>query len=263
MSMRGSYHYQNVFFYDTVVSGGLGTSPWEFFPNLALEDPKVGYTLYDDFFTNTTGSTSTWQVVKGTGGSLALAAGLGGLISIPTAASANDYQTLATQQAVFKLTANKPICFEIGLSCTEANTNKASWFAGLTSTTSSGFISNAGAPPSSYSGAMFYKATGAMTLAFQTSNGSTQNTIANLGTVVSGTSYCLGAYISPNDGTTGQVTPYVSSLGTGAPTSFAIGATQNLTLSALAAQYFMFGVKAGSSSAETLSVDFVRIRAVR
>ena len=266
MLERAEYTNNVLTVYDAVASPPRGTSPWELFSKLSvLSDPGAGFRLHDDFFDISTGATSRWQVVKGTGGSLALSTALqvGGAIDIPTAgSSANDYQTLASPVATYLLAANKHLIFEVSLLLTEANTNTASWFAGLTSTTTTGFISNAGAPPSSYSGAMFWKATGGMSLKFQTSNSTTQNTVT-IGTVVSGTNYVLGAYLDPNDGTTGKVTPYVSSVSTGVRSLVAIGATQNLALGSLAKMYLMFGVKTGSTSAETLTVDYASIMGVR
>lgn len=262
--MQGEYKNQVMTFFDTVISPPRGTFVAEQFPVLVPQiDFGSGFYIEDDFFTISAGTGLAWQAVKGTGGSLALASALGGQINIPTAASQNDYQLLSSQAAHFNLRANKPLFFEVALSCTEAATNKASWFAGLSSTTASGFIQNTGAPAASYSGAIFWKAQGAMTLAFQTSNGSTQNSISSLATVTSGTQYVLGCILSPNDGTTGLVTPYVSQIASGINTSVAIGATQNLTLAGLANMNLIFGVKAGSASAETLVVDWARCYCAR
>lgn len=266
MSMRAEYTNQNLTFYDDVLSPPRGTFVAEQFPVLAgLNDMGTAFELKDDFFDLSTGATGRWQVVKGTGGSVALTASvLGGMVDIPTAASASDYQTFATQKAWFALAANKPIAFEASFLLTEAATNAASWFFGLTSTTTSGFISTAGATPSSYSGAMFWKATGGLTLSFETANATTKNTIASLQTVVSGTQYVVGCILNPNDGTTAKVTPYVGKIAAGVRSGLTIGTTQNLTIASLAKMFFQFGVMCGSGgTAETLTVDWVRILAAR
>ena len=84
-----------------------------------------------------------------------------GWISIATAASASDYQCFFTQEPHFFLpaVAGYVAGWEAYLNVTEAATNASSWFAGFTSTTTTGFLSS-GVPPSSYSGAVIYKTTG-------------------------------------------------------------------------------------------------------
>lgn len=260
---RGEYVNGGVLtFYDTVMSAPRGTSPWEAFPMQTIEDPGTGLVVYDDFVcNNTTKTTDLWQVIKGTGGSLTLSSSLsGGWISIPTAASSNDYQCFFTQEPTFQIvpTSGFLAAWEAYVNVTEANTNKASWFAGFTSTTTTGFLTNSGVPPSSYSGAVIYKTEGTLNLNAQTSNGSTQNTTSSaITTVVSGTSYIIGMSINSNDGTTAICTYYVSKVASNARSLVASG-TLNLTIASLANMYFGFGVHAASSSAETLTLDYVQ-----
>ncbi len=247
-----------------------GSSPWERFSQAIVNVPMNATYLYDDFEdNNTTKTTDIWQIVKGTGQAITLAgpgsSNANGWMSIPTAASsANDYQTLWTNTAQYSLSAACPIAFEVYVNVTEANTNKASWFAGLSSTTTTGFLQNSGAPASSYSGAMFWKATGALSLSFQTSNATTQNSATGLATVVSGQSYILGCFLDPNDGVTALANYYVATV-SGSPKSVTVLAsgTQNLAFASIAAMYFGFGIKCGSASAETLMIDYAQVESSR
>jgi hypothetical protein len=178
---RASYLNNVITIKDVIQSPAAGTSPWEQFSELAIaNDPGAGFDVYDDFVALQNQATNgLWLVTKGTGGSVALnssAPVIGGWVSIPTAASSNDYQIFTTQQPVFNVFNGLDICFEAMIQCTEANTNKASWFVGLTSVKTTGFLQNTGVPPTSYSGAVIYKTTGAMAVNAQTSNSTTQNT---------------------------------------------------------------------------------------
>jgi hypothetical protein len=258
---RGEYTNNVLTFYDTVLSAPRGTSPWEFFPMQAIEDPGTGFVIYDDFIVNnTTKTTDLWQVIKGTGGTVALGTQSMGWIDIPTAASANDYQCFFTEEPVFYYGLNVPVVWEAYVNVTEANTNKSSWFAGLTSVTTTGFLQNTGVPASSYSGACIYKTTGGMSINAQTSNGSTQNTTSTaITTVVSGQSYIVGMVLLPTAVAVGvsNVLYYVSTV-TSNTRSLVASGSLSLTTTSLANMYFGFGVRSGSSSAETLTVDYVQ-----
>ena len=247
-----------------------GSSPWERFSQTLVNIPMNATYLYDDFEDlNTTKTTDVWQIVKGTGQAISLAGpgavNTNGWISIPTAASsANDYQTLWTNTAQYVLSAGCPLAFEVYLNITEAATNKASWFAGFSSTLTSGWIQNSGAPAASYSGAMFWKAQNALALKFQTSNATTQNSTGTLATVVSGQSYILGCFLDPNDGVTAIANYYVATV-SGSPLAVSVLATgtQNLSFASIAAMYFGFGIKCASASAETFMADYVQIESSR
>jgi hypothetical protein len=258
---RGEYVNNILTFYDSVMSAPRGTTPWEQFPMQTIEDPGTGYVLYDDFYqNNTTKTTDTWQVVKGTGGSITLSSSLsGGWINIPTAASNHDYQAFFTQQPVFKIPAVSGylLAWEAYVNVTEANTNTSSWWAGLTSVTTTGFISNTGTIPASFSGAVIYKTEGGLTVNAATSNATTQNKALTVTSAVSGTSLIVGMSINSNDGVTAIVTYYVSTVASNVRTFVASG-TLNLTIASLANMYFGFGVNTASTNAETLTLDYVQ-----
>lgn len=246
------------------------TSPWERFSPLLPSQPATAFVYQDDFFHLDTAATNGFWTTVNDGGSGTIAlVGPGtaynnGWISIPTAASQNDYQSLWTKAANFVIGAGSPIAFEAYVNVTEAATNKASWFACFSSITTTGFLTTAGAPPAEYDGAVFWKATGAMSIKFQTSNATVQNSTSSLATAVSGYSYILGCYIDPNDGVTAKANYWLASV-TGTPKviTFLANGSLDLTISGLVSMYFGFGVVAGSGSAETIRCDYVKMMGVR
>ena len=229
-------------------------------------DKNSYHELYDDFQKlDTVASTGLWQSVNdGATGTLALvAATVDGRINIPTAAAANDYQLLATQQKIFKFAANKPLWFEATVQCTEANTNNANWAVGLSSITTTGFMTDTnGGLPATWDGAVWYKTGGALALGFASSAASsavtkvTPNVTPNdTATYASATDYTLGFHFDPNDGTTGYITPYYN--GKPCLTTGGVIYRQPIALSGLGTMYPILTMKAGSTSAETLQVDRV------
>lgn len=265
MPSVGSYANNVLMIRDTLMSPAAGITPWGNFPLLAIDcDPGTGFQVSDDFFAlNSAATNGLWLPTKGTGGTLALSSTAGttsgGWCQIPTAASANDYQILSTQQPVFTLQNNMDMCFEASVNVTEAATNAASWFAGFTSTITTGFLQNSGAPAANFSGVVLWKATGALLVKCMTSNATTQSSSATLATAVSATTLIVGAYINHNDNVTAIVTPYIGTVAANVRTLVGIGASQNLTMASLVNMYFAYGVRAGAGgTAETIKLDYVR-----
>ena len=251
MPTRGSYLGNVLTFKDSLMSPVAGTSPWENFPLLTLWDPGGGFLVYDDFSVLDTVATSgQWLVTKGTGGTLALSSTAGttsgGWIQIPTAAGANDYQILSTQQPIFSLQANVDMCFEAMINVTEASTNLSSWFAGFTSTVTTGFLQNSGA------------ATGGLLVKCETSIATVKTTSATLATAVSGTTLIVGASISHNDNITATITPYIGTVASNVRTLVGVGAAQTLTMASLANMYFAFGNRTATGGVETMKLDYVQ-----
>jgi hypothetical protein len=261
---RGIYPNNILVFKDTLTSPAQGTTPWEGLFLQAYDDPGSGFVVSDHFLQLQNQATNgLWLVTKGTGGSIALSAASGktscGWIKIPTAASASDYVTFSTQEPIFTLQSNLDLAFEVSINVTEAATNAASWYAGFTSVLTTGFLSS-GVPPSSYSGAVVYKTTGALAINAQTSNSTTQVTTSTaLASEVSGTTLIIGGVINHNNNTTAIFTPYISTVASNVRTLVAVGASMNLTIASLANMYFAFGIAAGSGgTAETLYVDYAQ-----
>ena len=260
---RGIYPNNILTFKDSLLSPAQGTTPWEGIFSQSFDDPGTGFIVADDFVSLQNQATNgLWLVTKGTGGAVALSAAANltscGWVKIPTAASGSDYQIFTTQEPVFTLGANMDIVWEASLNVTEAATNASSWFAGLTSVKTTGFLSS-GVPPSSYSGAVIYKTTGAMAVKAQTSNSTTQVTSSTLATAVTGVTLIIGMAINHNDNTTAIVTPYISTVASNVRTLVTVGASMNLTIASLASMYFAFGIAAGAGgTAETIYLDYVQ-----
>jgi len=226
-------------------------------PNIS--DPQLYVVVDDDFLSlNTAATNGLWASVNdGATGTLALSTslGAGGWINIPSAGADNDYQLLASASKPFKFASRKPLFFDCSITLTEAATNVANWVVGLSSVTTSGFLANDGAgPPGTYDGAVFFKVDGTMTVQFETSAATSQVTNASVATFTSAATYRLGFHFNPNDGTTGIITPYVNGVAY---------APHSIALASLGLMNAIVGVKAGSASAETLSVDYFRCYAVR
>ena len=219
---------------------------------------ETQYELYDDFFNL---DTVRWSSVDdGTTGTNTANGVAGGEVSIVSAAADNDYHVMKSTAQVFKFAANKPLWFEARISCTEANTSAANWIVGLSSVTTTGFLADNGAgPASSFDGAVIYKVDGTMSIKFM-SSAATVQTSQTLSTFTSAVVYQVGFHFDPNDGTTGIVKPWVYNETTGVKTD---GTPQNITLSGLNVMNAIYGIKAGSASAETLKIDRIRVRGTR
>lgn len=219
--------------------------------------PLTTVDIFDNFFAVSAGTGLTWQVVKGTGGTLAVqAAGIGGVLDVPTAAAAaNDYQLLATNGKFFKPAQNKPMAFEARYTVTEANTNNANYAMGFSSITTTGWMTNSnGGPPATWDGFCWYKTGGALGLGFRASVGSTNVDLPNLITTVSGTTYRLGFNVDLGDATYAVVTP----TNNGVPImNGAVPYSIRIAYASMGTMFVIAGMKCGSTSAETLSLDYI------
>jgi hypothetical protein len=215
-------------------------------------DDRYTARFFDDFSElNTSRFASTDDGATGTN---AIAAKIGGWMNVVTAGAANDYHAMGSQKIV-EFLAGKPVTWEIRLACTEANTNQANIAVGLSDLVTTGFMQDANAGPlASYHGAVFYKTGGTSVWGFETANGTTKTTNASLGAFVSGANTTLAVQFNPNDGVTGIFTPYLNGVA---------GTPHRVALSGLTAALEFFAVKAGSTSAETVSVDYVGLEVYR
>jgi hypothetical protein len=213
-------------------------------------DKRVQAEIFDDFFYLDTAATNgAWAVVKGTGGALAVnTTKAGGWINIPTAASASDYQLLATQQKFFNPL--KSGWLEASILVTEASTNSSNWAIGLSSITTTGWmVASSAGPPTSFDGAAIFKTGGAMAVKGITSVTTTQTTSATIATAVTAVGLRLGIHWDANDGVTARVRFLVNGV---------VQATQNVTIGTNNLFPFMTMMAAAGGTAETLNVDYFR-----
>jgi hypothetical protein len=212
--------------------------------------PGEVYAFKDDF--ETYHATNRWTAVPASTGSLALEATAphGGQIKMLTAATDND-STIMKAPVSFVGLAGRRMAFEVRLMLTEGATDKAAVVVGLASDQAATLMqADAGGPCANYSGVIFFKVKGGTKWQFETSNGTTQTTDADVGARTSASWIRLGAVLEPSaDGLSYSVTPYVDGAQAGEP--------QELLLASLAVLGLTVLVKAHSAAVETLHVDYV------
>lgn len=215
---------------------------------------------FDDFTDfNSVATTGKWQITKGTGGTIALQDLPGGRLNVPTAASANDYVLLSSQKKIAQLKAGKPLWFEAQVNLTQANTNQANIVFGLSSILTTGFlVTGNGGLPTTWDGVVFWMVGGQTTpqWQFSSSRSTTVTTQATFTPFTSGADTRLGFHVDPADGVNAIVTPYFND-----QPMVVSGAnyTQKISLASSPVLYPIIGVLAGSSSAETLQIDYMRL----
>ena len=255
---RGYNRSHNVTFRDVHYGTAAAGSLWQLAPVLAACcDPPAFHEYFDDFNKGVDTVTTTGQWVKTHDGAV-VASQLdraGGWCQIITGANDNDEFYLASIGESWLFAASKPLWFEAKVELTEANTDDANIFVGLSDGNGANTLLDNGAGPlASYSGACWFKVDGGTVWQFETSNAGTQVTNTSAGAFASGTAYRLGFIFDPSNGTTGSITPYLN--GTA-------GTAHAITLASLTEMHMVFGVKAGGANAETLKLDYVRVLQVR
>jgi hypothetical protein len=210
-------------------------------------NPQTQVEIFDDFLH----VHDQWAAVNdGGSGTNTLDAAAGGQYSIVTAAADNDYHFMVSDAKHWIIADNKPLWFEARVKFTEANTDDANVFVGLSSDIAATVMGDNGAgPPASYTGVNFHKVDGGTAWLFETSNGTSQTTTTTTTTPGGGTFVRLGFHIDSGDGTTANVTAFIDGVKV---------ASHKLALASLAACGIVFGIKAGAGNAETLTVDYVR-----
>ena len=205
--------------------------------------------LFDDFFQL---NTALWATVDDGGtGTNTLDGTHGGWMGVVTAGADNDYHTMTSTAKSFQFLTDKNLNLEARIKLTEAATDQASWVVGFMDTTTTGGLqTGTSGPLASFDGAIFYKIEGTQTIKFMVSNSTAQTISTITWDFTSATTYVLRLEYGQNDGVTGFVTPFVNDVpGTPIP----------VTIATMAAMYALFGVKAGSSSAETLKIDYLTV----
>lgn len=219
-----------------------------------------------------------WTITHGTGGTpsenVTAGGALGGWLKNPTAASASDYQSISTPTKIFEflnlgtapssLVAKTvcPVVAEGRFLLTESGANLSGFYFGLTDTLTTGLITSAGVPASSFIGAIIYKKHGSATLRAMSSNATVQNDNSNIGTFVSGKPVVFTISFDPGDGVTGYISYMVNGLGYDANKKDI--PRQPITLAGLAPMYLSFGIVAGAAgAAETMLIDYWGVESTR
>lgn len=249
------------------VSNATQPDLWKGAPSLNDNDPSRHFLYFDDFVNPASATASDLQAYTDTNdgatGTNAFQDAAGGVYNVVTAAADNDYHAMSSVAENWLFAADKELWFEARFRLSEANTNESTWWFGFTDTlTTGGMQANAAGPLASYDGALIWKTPEtALTVNFETSNATTQNTLSAFATSVSNTWSRAGFYFDGDPGGTGTgtITPYFHN-----GTSWTEGAAQNIVLSGLAEMHLVFGVKAGpTAGAETLQVDYIKALQLR
>jgi hypothetical protein len=264
MQTRGFWKFNNFTFRDKILGPAEGGSIWQYCPIVAQLDPSVATHYYDDFIylasTKATPADDGWTIVEddGAGGTYAVGDGVGGIYTQYCDGDENDESYLISANEVWKFAAGKSVWFEAKVGIIEGATNEAGMIVGLMDAAGAGAIADGRAgPAASYDGAVFFKATGALSYYFETSNAGTQSTSSALGTHTSGTAIKYGFWCkteSTSD-TTATVYPFING---------AIGTAQTLTLSGLEEMHAIVGIKGGANAAEeAFFIDYIKIIQIR
>lgn len=219
----------------------------------ALQDRSTAFDFHDDFFQL---NTALWASVDdGATGTNTVDGTHGGWMGVPSAGADNDYHTMTSVAKSFQFKAGKTFRFEAKIKLTEAATDQGSFVVGFMDTTTTGGLqTGTSGPIASFDGAIFYKIEGTQYIKFMVSNSTTQTVSVIKWAFVSATEYTVKFTYGPNDGTTGWIQPWVN----GVP-----GDRITCDIATMAAMYAVFGVKAGSSSAETLKIDYISVQGER
>ena len=231
--------------------GNIVSPIWQQAPQFGLCDPGYASLFFDDFYFYETAK--HWTTFGDTGVVTAVADNTGVITIAPTADTDTHAGGIATTVKHFLPTATRKIYFEAKVKFTEAATNEASVFVGMTAGTVASdvpLIDNAGTPTTD-DRICFYKQTGTTT-AWQcgTSVGATQDDGTTGVTRVSGSWHKLG-FIA----TSARVDFYVDDKWVRVVTD-----TADLPDTAMA---ICLSIKQGSAAKETLYVDYVKCVTIR
>jgi hypothetical protein len=214
---------------------------------------------FEDWNNYTSGN--KWTTTTAGSGAAAVSATLpdGVLQLTPVDSSANREVYVATTNSLFKIQSGKNLYGEIYLQYSEANTNQAIiGFGFMSSVGAASLQDTTGIPKTSFSGAVMYKVPGALVWQTCSSVGTVQN--FNTSTkAVGGASYqVLRIEINPVSATIAEVSYWINDtqllLATGRPGQNLI--KDQLTYTGAAAMQFFVCCKNGSTTPESLNVDY-------
>lgn len=214
----------------------------------------------EDFEWYTTGQ--MWTTTTAGGGAATVTAGSAyGILNLaPTDSTLNREVYVATTTSLFLIANNRPIVAEAFLQFSEANTNKANIAFGLMNSVGAASMQDTtGEPKTSFSGAVIYKVPGGTVWKTASSLATTQ-TVNVSDTTAGGTSYAkLRIEIMPVSSTIAEVTYYVNDVqlktSGGRPGQTSI--KDQLTYTGAVAMQLFVCCKNGSTSPETLNVDYI------
>ena len=219
------------------------------------------FTIQDDFTRDV--DSADWVTTLTDSGTASVGDAAGGIIAlVPSDATVadNDEAYIESANEVFKFAADKPLVFEARVQFTEANTDDANVIVGLLDAVgANSLVDNGGGPPSSYSGAVFFKIDGGTVWQTETSNSTTQttneltstnvNNLSKKAQTAGGAAYqTLRFEYMPYSATNAYVTFFVDGVTVAQHDYIFTSATE---------MQIGIGVKNGGANNETLNVDYV------
>ena len=216
--------------------------------------------IESDFHEDT--DTAVWVKTSDAAGSANVGDAVGGIMAIAVGGTAdNDECYVESPNETFKFAANKPLRFAAYVQFTEASTNKDNIIVGIKDAVGADtLVDNGGGPPSSYSGAVFFKEDGQTLWSVEVSIGSTQETkqltAANSLDKQSHTAGTTSAYqwlvieFDPISSTSADIAFFIDGV-------LVYKFTGDYITNATEMQICLGAKAGGSSAAPTLNVDFV------
>ncbi|HSG68904.1 MAG TPA: hypothetical protein VLA12_00740 [Planctomycetaceae bacterium] len=229
----------------------------------ALNVPEVArvgrltHGFFEDFQEFVTGD--LWTVTASNSGGVTIGDAAGGIATVDpsgTTIADNDETYLHTTKELFLLAAEKPLDFAARIKFAEAATNAANVAVGLMDAVAANSIQDNGAgPDGTFDGAVIYKVDGGTVWRFKTSNATTATDSIST-TTAGGSSYqTLEIRIRHQDAANCSLVPLVD--GVQLKTSGGVLIEHKLAYSGLAEMAVVLGLKSGSTTAESLLVDYV------
>ncbi len=227
----------------------------------ALLAQRNQFTIQDDFIRDV--DSADWVTTLTDSGTASVGDAVGGVIAlVPSDGTVadNDEAYIESANEVFKFSADKPLLFEARVQFTEANVDDANVLVGLLDAVGANSLQDNGAgPPSSYSGAVFFKVDGGTVWQTETSNSTTQttnellstntNNLAKKSVTAGGSSYqVLRIEYMPYSSTNAYVSFFVDGV---------LCCQHDYIFTSATEMQIGIGVKNGGANNETLNVDYV------
>ena len=218
---------------------------------------------YNDFVNFTSGQDGTSSLAADAGSSVAITAGIGGIVAATTGATDNNEALVKMTNDVFQMLDDQPIICEARIQYAEAATNAANVMFGLMdSIGADALLDNGAGPKASWSGAIIYKVDGGSVWRCNAgvgANSGHNDTVTNVTAGGSGF-VTLRIEIKPINATQADVMYYIDPNG-GQCFRPMTGASNRpikptIPITSAAAMGFGVYVKAGSANSEVVKIDY-------
>lgn len=231
-----------------------------------VRNARLYHTIFDDFYGD---DTTKWTTTASDSGAAAVEDAAGGVLSLgpsDTDVGDNDEIYKLSDGEAFLFAAAKPIVAECRLRFAEANTDDANIAFGFCNAVAANTLQDNGAgPPSSYSGAVFFKQDGETVWTVENSLSTTQTTTqltaansltgaAATAATAAGTWWTLRIEWQPVSSTKGDFLFYGSTDGRN---DVLLAKHSEVTYTSATEMQLFVGVKNGGTNEETLYVDYL------